>query len=153
AELSAMETRNFDASTFNAWFTAYTAGDEQKMAIAAKRFSPTFRVAFEAWLATRPATNPKAPPGPTYMPQYPQPEQALATAPDTRADAQSAEGAKAGSNADGYVRDTISLATVLFLVGISSHFRFPRIRYALAAFSCVLLLFAVVEIIAAPHPP
>ena len=34
---------------------------------------PSFRVAFDAWRATNPETNPNAPRGPTFMPQYHQP--------------------------------------------------------------------------------
>jgi hypothetical protein len=71
---AAADIRNFDSSTFGAWFTAYTLGNEAAMEIAERRFRPEFQVAFDAWLATDPATNPDAPPGPTYMPEYRQPE-------------------------------------------------------------------------------
>jgi hypothetical protein len=70
AHLQAMELRNFDSSTFNAWFAAYTAGNERAMAIAERRFRPQFLVAFDAWRATRPETNPQAPRGPTSVRQY-----------------------------------------------------------------------------------
>src|SRR5215208_5142006 len=70
ADLSALSTRNFDSSTFNAWFTAFTLNDPQKQALAARRFRPEFKVAFDAWIATDPFNNPRAQPGPTYMPQY-----------------------------------------------------------------------------------
>src|SRR5262245_2847575 len=73
ADLQAMSLRNFDSSTFEAWFTAYTLGNKQAMALAEHRFRPEFRVAFDAWRATHPETNPNAPKGPTYMPQYKQP--------------------------------------------------------------------------------
>ena len=73
ANLDAMETRNFDSSTFEAWFAAYIAHNKQAMAVAEHRFRPGFRVAFDAWRATKPETNPNAPRGPTYMPQYRQP--------------------------------------------------------------------------------
>jgi hypothetical protein len=63
AATQAAETTNFDASTFEAWFAAYVAGNEEAMAVAARRFRPEFRVAFDAWQATNPATNPAAPPG------------------------------------------------------------------------------------------
>jgi hypothetical protein len=86
ANLDAMELRNFDSSTFEAWFAAYTAGNERAMAIAERRFRPEFRVAFEAWRATRPETNPRAPRGPTSMPQYRQPGLEQATALDEQAD-------------------------------------------------------------------
>src|SRR5215211_8886185 len=66
ANLEAMELRNFDSSTFEAWFAAYTASNEQAMALAERRFRPEFRVAFDAWRATNPETNASAPRGPTY---------------------------------------------------------------------------------------
>src|SRR6516165_2358259 len=50
ANLDALNSLNFDISTFNDWFTAYVAGDKASMAIAAKRFTPNFRQAFEAWI-------------------------------------------------------------------------------------------------------
>ena len=68
--LAATSLRNFDAATFNAWFTAFTLNSPQKEAIAIRRFRPAFLVAFNAWMATDPLHNPHAPPGPTYMPQY-----------------------------------------------------------------------------------
>ena len=69
ADLAALSTRNFDSSTFNTWFTAFTLDDPQKQAIAIRRFRPEFKVAFDAWMATDPFNNPRAPPGPTYMPE------------------------------------------------------------------------------------
>ena len=74
ANLQAIDLRNFDSSTFEAWFSAYTAHNKQAMALAEHRFRPAFRVAFDAWRATKPESNPNAPRGPTYMPQYRQPD-------------------------------------------------------------------------------
>ena len=59
ANLNAIELRNFDSSTFEAWFSAYTVHNQQAMALAERRFRPAFRVAFEAWRATKPETNPQ----------------------------------------------------------------------------------------------
>ena len=73
ATLEAMELRNFDSAAFDAWFSAYTVHNEQAMKVAVHRFRPEFRVAFDAWRATKPETNPDAPRGPTYMPEYRQP--------------------------------------------------------------------------------
>jgi hypothetical protein len=47
ANLDAHSTRNFDASTFNAWFTAFTLDDPERQAIAERRFRPEFKVAFD----------------------------------------------------------------------------------------------------------
>lgn len=153
ANLDAMELRNFDSSTFEAWFAAYTAGNERAMAIAERRFRPEFRVAFEAWRATRPETNPRAPRGPTSMPQYRQPGLEQATALDEQADEKFAEGASAGETADDYVRTTVFLAVVLFLVGISAHFPLRSVRYGLISLGAVLLCVSLVQLAGLPRPP
>ncbi len=70
----AADLKNFDSLTFNAWFTAYVAHNKPAMRVAENRFRPVFLSAFKAWLTTDPFTNPNAPKGPTYMPQYKQPE-------------------------------------------------------------------------------
>jgi hypothetical protein len=153
AELRALDTRNFDASAFNAWFTAYVAGDKQAMTIAEKRFRPAFQVAFDAWQATNPETNPKAPPGPTYMRQYKQPDAVLAAELDKKADEKYVEGQHDASTADDYIRITVYLATVLFLVGISSHFKFRAARYGLVTIGVIVTLFAVGTLTTLPGPP
>jgi hypothetical protein len=153
AALNAQNLKNFDSTTFNTWFTAYVAGDTTAEAVAVRRFRPAFKVAFDAWLATEPFTNAKAQPGPTYMPQYKQPELVASAALDTEATKDYTLGVQAGSNADNYIRDTIYLATILFLIGISGHFRFLRIRLALVTLSAVMMVVALVEIATSPPIP
>ena len=153
ADLEAISLRNFDASTFNAWFTAFTLNKPKKEEIAERRFRPPFRVAFNAWIATNPVHNPHAPPGPTYMPQYKQPAQAQANALDSAADAKFDVGDQAALTSDNYVRITVFLAAVLFLVGIGSSFKLHSIRYALIAFGSVLLILSVVLILRQPGLP
>jgi hypothetical protein len=152
-DLTATSLRNFDSSTFNAWFTAYTLDSPQKEAIAIRRFRPQFRVAFNAWMATDPLHNPNAPPGPTYMPQYKLPAQAQANALDNEANAKFSEGTKDGDTGDNYVQITVFLAAVLFLVGIGTSFRLHGVRYALITFGSILLIFAVVLILHQPGLP
>jgi len=153
ADLEALTVRNFDSSTFAAWFTTVLVGDKQKQAVAIRRFRPGFLVAFEAWMATDPLHNPKAPPGPTYMPQYSPPEQATANALDAEATAKFNEGNTAAQTSDNYVRITVFLAAVLFLVGIGSTFRLHQVRYALITFGTALLILAVVLIFHEPGLP
>ncbi len=153
ADTDAMNARNFDSTTFNTWFTAYVAGNTTAEAVAERRFRPAFRVAFEAWLATHPFTNPQAPPEPTNMPQYKQPELALSNSLDKKANNEYALGVQAGSNSDNYVRDTIYLATILFLVGISGHFRFFWIRVGLVVLGGSMMIVALVAILTAPAVP
>lgn len=153
ANLQAMEVRNFDSGTFEAWFSAYTAQNPVAMRVAVHRFRPEFRVAFDAWRATRPETNPDAPRGPTYMPEYRQPALAKAEALDARAEKTSEAGAAAGETSDKYVRTTVFLASVLFIVGISTHFPIRGIRYGLVALGAVLLLISLVQLTQLPGPP
>jgi hypothetical protein len=152
AEGEAISTRNFDSSTFEAWFAAYTAGNKQAMALAERRFRPAFRVAFAAWRATKPETNPNAPRGPTYMRQYREPELARAKQLDRKADEAFAEGESQGATSDKYVRTTVILASVLFLVGISTHFPLRGVRYGLVGVGAVLLIFSLVQLAGLPRP-
>jgi hypothetical protein len=152
-QLTATTLRNFDASTFNAWFIAFTLNSPQKEEIAIRRFRPEFRVAFNAWMATNPLHNPNAPPGPTYMPQYKLPAQAKANALDNEATAKFAEGTQAGLTGDNYVQITVFLAAVLFLVGIGSSFKLHGVRFALITLGTVLLITALVLILHQPGLP
>ncbi len=153
ADYEGFALRNFDSSTFEAWFSAYVAGNKQAERVAELRFRPNFQVAFNAWMKTHPFTNPHAPRGPTYMPEYIQPELAQANRLDARANAYYTAGDQAGTNADNYVRTTVYLATVLFLVGISGHFRVRAARLGLIGIGGVILVFACVLLILAPKPP
>lgn len=151
--LTALELRNFDSGTFNAWYIAYSLNNKKKEQIAVRRFRPAFRVAFDAWMATDPLHNPHAPPGPTYMPQYKLPAQARANALDAAATEKFNAGNRAGGIGDDYVRITVFLAAVLFLVGIGSSFKLPGVRYALIIFGTVLLIISIVLIIRQPGLP
>lgn len=153
ADLEALITRTLDSASFNAWFTAYVAGDEQAQRLAERRLRPGYRAAFDAWLATDPAHNPHSPPGPAYMPQYVIPQQATAARYDAEATTEFARGERAASTSDQYVRDTVFLATVLFLVGISGHFSIRQARYAAVGIGLLLLVFSVIELAGLPAPP
>lgn len=153
ARVAALNAENFDRTAFSTWFAAYVAQNQTAMAIAEKRFTANFRAAFQAWLATDPENNPSAPPGPTYMPQYRQPEQQKADQLDARATADYNAGVRAGGNGDSYILITVYLATVLFLAGIGGHFWYRSIRYGLATVSTGIVILAVVLLITSPKPP
>ena len=115
--------------------------------------SPGIPAAFEAWLATDPGHNPHSPPGPSYMPQYVIPQQTQATRLDAQADEEFTKGTDPGGTADKYVRDTVFLATVLFLIGISGHVKLRQARYDLVGIGVILLAFSVIQLIGLPPPP
>jgi len=149
----ALTYRVGDAVTFNAWYTAYVAGNENAMRVARRYFLPQYRVAFDAWLATRPFANPNAPAGPEAMPQFKAPAEALARTLDNKADAYYAKGESAAQTGDHYIRVTVILASVLFLVGVSTQFPIRGVRYGLVGTGLVLLLFAGAQILSLPGPP
>lgn len=153
AALEADEIRDLDSSTFDAWFTAFVADDADAMRVAEHRFRPEFDAAFEAWLATDPQTNPDAPPGPTAMPEYVQPQKEESKRLDAKAESLSASATEAAGNADDYVRITVILASVLFLVGISGHFRIKAARVGLIAVAATILTYSIILLAAAPKPP
>lgn len=142
-----------DAADFNAWFAAYLNGNKSDERVAERRFRDQFDVAFRAWLATKPFTNPNAPKGPQYMPQYKPSGTGLTRRLDLAADVRYAAGEHAATIGDKYIRVTVILASVLFLVGISSHFPLRGVRYGLVTLGAGLLIFAAIEILSLPGPP
>jgi len=153
ASVQALQIRTLDSVSFNAVATAYEAHDTRAFALTVKRLRPGFRPAFNAWLATHPLTNPNAPPGPSYMRQYVVPQDAQAKALNAQADALFAEGEDAAGTADKYVRLTVLLAAVLFLVGIGSRFPVQVARYGLNVVAGILLVVCLIQLLGLPGPP
>ncbi len=149
----AAANKEFDSIAFNAWFGAFIAGNTQAADVAERRFRPEFAVAFNAWIATDPFNDVDAPASPTYMPQYTQPELEQAAELDKKAEELADEGAKSAETADRYVRITVFLATVLFLVGISGHFNLRAARYGLIATASLILAISVAFLVTSPWPP
>ena len=153
SNLVALQLRTFDSVSFNAAFAALVSDDRRALRVAVRRLRPAYRTVFRAWLATRPLTNPKAPPGPAYLPQYRIPEETRARALEARSDRYFDEGQEAADTADKYVRLTVLLAVVLFLVGISSHFPIRTARYGFVAIGATIIVVAVVELLSLGGPP
>jgi len=152
ADLQSLTLRVGDATTFNAWFGAYVSGKKHEAEVAARRFRPQYRVAWEAWMTTHPFTNPNAPAGPAAMPQYHPTGQHAAVVFDRLATEGYRHGEHEAATADDYVRTTVILASVLFLIGISAHFPVRGARIGMIAVGSVLLVFAVVLILTLPAP-
>jgi len=153
ATVQATQIRTLDSVSFNAVATAYEAHDARAFQLTVKRLRPGYRPAFEAWLATHPIKNPHAPPDPSYMPQYRIPQEAQARALNAQADAYFAAGEASNGTADKYVRLTVLLAAVLFLIGIGSRFPVRVARYGLNGVAGVLLVVSLIQLLGLPGPP
>lgn len=140
-----------DASMFTAWLQARVADDRQLQAALVRRFTPEYRSAFEAWLKTEPFTDPAAPPGPGYMPQYRNPQLEQAERLNARAADAFEEGTAARETADRYVRVTVLFALVLFLVALAQRFRTRGVRIGANAVAVCLLLYGLYTVSTLPR--
>lgn len=152
ADLEGLQYRVGDALTFNAWFNAHVAHDATDEEVAIRRMRPNFQTVFRAWLATDPDHNVNAPAGPQAMPEYKEPQEVQAKALKAKGERLFKEGSDQGEDGDNYVRITVYLATVLFLVGISTQFPIPAARYGLIALGILILLFSVTQLAQLPAP-
>lgn len=144
------QQRLYDTSTFSFWLQARSTGDAKTALMFEKRFRPEYRPAFTAWLATHPFTNPDAPAGPLVMPQYRNAQSERAARFERRASAAFEVGTAARENGDRYVRDTVLLATILFLTAMAQRFRIRAVRIGMLGV-CVCLL-AVATYFVASYP-
>jgi hypothetical protein len=141
----------YDVVTFNTWAQAIVAGNTELANFYVRRFSPEYRVAFDAWLKTDPIHHPQtAPEGPAYMPQYHNKLQTQSDALGAKASAAFDEGTAARETGDQYVRATVLLATVLFLVAMSQRFEMRAARIALLGVGLVLLVWGISDIVQYP---
>ena len=140
-----------DISTFNTWIVAYSEGKQDVAQLYVDRFSPEYAVAFNAWLSTMPFTNPDAPPGPSYMPEYRNSQTEHAAELNRKATDTFDEGTEARDNASRYVRQTVLFATVLFLVAISQRFTYRAVRLTATGIAAAVMLIALIGVIALPR--
>ena len=117
-------------SLFTQWLQAYQADDEQLTDFLADRFPEPLASTFPAWIATRPAKNPDAPPTPFEMQGYVIPELAGARLADERADDKFAEALRNNQRGDNYTVLTVAFASVLFFGALSSRMRSARAQWA-----------------------
>jgi hypothetical protein len=140
-----------DQSIFTAWLQARSAGDTPLQVLLVRRFTPPYRTAFDAWLRTDPFTNARAPAGPAYTPEYHNPLFKQSDELNAKASLDFNEGTDARETADTYVRDTVLLASVLFLVAVAQRFKVRGVRIATISVAGALLLFAIISVSGLPN--
>jgi hypothetical protein len=140
-----------DGAMFSAWLQARTANNPQLQAMLVRRFSPEYRTAFDAWLDTRPFTNPAAPPGPGFMPQYHNPQAEQAKQLNEQAAVAEEAGTEARHTAEEYVRATVLLALVLFLVALGQRFRVRGVRIATIVLAFGLFAYGIYDVATLPR--
>ncbi len=101
-------------------------------------------------MATDPFHNPKAPAGPLVMPQYHNANLEAAAKYEEKASAAFEAGTAARETGDKYLRNTVLLATVLFLTALSQRFKVRNVRLSLIGVSGVLLVIAMYFVLSYP---
>ena len=139
-----------DIATYIQWVNANAAGDRKLATFYRQRFRPEFKPAFVAWLATKPFTNPQAPPTPFAMPEYRVKEAAASEQLIAEATRQSGESKKAIKNADDYLFAVVLFATALFFAGISTKIPSLGPREVLLAIGWVVFLGATIWVATLP---
>jgi hypothetical protein len=139
-----------DVALFTQWVDAYALDRTELAAFYRKRFRPEFEPAFEAWVATRPRTNPDAPLSPFAMPQYKLAATATADQLEARASAFSARVGIYIQRADNYSLAVVLFAAALFFAGISTRLSAPTPRKVILGLGYTLFLGAVIWIATFP---
>jgi hypothetical protein len=139
-----------DVALFTQWVDAYARDETELAAFYDKRFRPEFKPAFDAWVATRPRTNPSAPLSPFAMPQYKLAATAEADRLEAKAAAFSARVARVIQRADNYSLAVVIFASSLFFAGISTRLRSSTTRMVVLGLGWTLFLGSVIWIATFP---
>ena len=142
--LSNGQTILYDTSNLNSWFQAMEAGDKELADFVVSRFTPEYRTAFDAWIKLDPLHDPTAPRGPRFMPEFKDPLAEKATLLGDQATAAFESGATNRETGERYVRLTVILAAVLFLIAVGQRFRVRAVRIGVSATASVFLIYALV---------
>ena len=109
-----------DVATFIQWVDAYALDRQELVDFYFKRFREEFRPAVNAWLATKPLKNPKAPLTPFAMPQYKLAASAEARRLDAEAEISSATVRRNIQRGSNYVLGVVLFSVSLFFAGMST---------------------------------
>jgi hypothetical protein len=142
--------KQVDVATFMQWVNAYALDQKRLADFYARRFRNEFKPAVDAWIATRPVQNPKAPLTPFVMPQYELAASREAARLEAQADAWSAKGRTDVQRATNYVLGVVLFAASLFFAGMSAKLRTHGLRVALVSIGAAIFVGAAVWLATQP---
>jgi hypothetical protein len=149
--LSSNQLLLYNSGNLDSWLQATTSGQQRLAKLLRNRFTPEYEVAFEAWLKTKPLTNPDAPAGPRYMPEYRDPAAEQADKLNEHATEAFDKGVTDRATAEKYVRITVILAAVLFLIAIGQRFSLRGVRVGVTAVAGAFLVYCFILPALYPH--
>ena len=149
--LTANQTLIYNAGNFTAWLQAYDAGDKSLQDLLERRFTPEYKKAFDAWVAIDGMHDPTAPPGPRYMEEYEDPLTEKAAEQNKEASHAFDLGVEYRETGEHYVRITVVLAAVLFLIAIGQRFKVRGVRYSINIVAGIFLAYCLYLFAVYPH--
>jgi hypothetical protein len=138
-----------NVALFLKYIDALNGGDQREAQFIYRRFPVHMHQVLDAWLATKPLTNPKAPLSPFAMPQYWRETRATEERDEQAATNDFDAAQTAHSHADGFVLLTIIFAAVSFLAGISTKMVYPR-HAIIVGLGIIALIYGIVRLIGIP---
>jgi hypothetical protein len=140
------QQRLLDVVTFNTWIRLRETHDDKFASIYVRRYSPEYRTAFDAWLKTDPFNNPNAPSGPADMPEYRNAKLLMADQLNRQASQAFDQGTVARENSERYVRGTVLLATILFLIALAQRFKMHIVRVGLLLVATAMIVYVLTSV-------
>ncbi len=142
--------KQVDVATFTQWVDAYARGETDLADFYFERFRPEFKVAVDAWIATRPLENPDAPLTPFAMPEYRVAAEEEAQRLDAEAELSSATVRQNIQRASNYVLAVVLFAVSLFFAGMSTKLADPRLRRVMLGLGWVVFAGTVIWVATSP---
>lgn len=149
-ETLAFQRESVNAMHFTQWLNAYANGDAVLEQFYRDRFRPSFRAAFDRWLATRPRYNPDAPPTPFDVPGYRKQSRLKADQLQGQSDRYLAAAKEDMRISDAYGQSVIILALALFLGGMVQAFDSHRRRLVLVGLAAITTAFGLSTLVPLP---
>ena len=137
--LRAGQMRMIDGILFIEYLKAKNRKEDALSEFFYERFRPEAKRATDAWLATNPFQNPRAPAHPFIMKEYILEPEKEAKHLSKESSLRFNEARQANQNSDDYVMLTVLVASVMFFGGISTQFKTPKYRITLLAIGAVVL--------------
>lgn len=139
-----------DVATFIQWVDAFARNETELVAFYAKRFRPEFKVAADAWLATKPLKNPAAPLTPFAMPEYKLAATEEAKRLDAEAELSAALVRRNIQRASNYILGVVLFSVALFFAGMSTRLRDERLRIVAVGVGSTVFIGTLVWIATSP---
>jgi hypothetical protein len=139
-----------DVALFTQWVDAFARHETELATFYRKRFRAEFQPAFQAWIATKPRTNPDAPLSPFAMPQYKLDATTQADSLEAQAAAASTSVGQYIQRADNYSLTVVLFAASLFFAGISTRLSSRKARVVVLGLGYALFVGGLIWIATFP---